>query len=320
MTRRTNPTGRTTPIKVNLLPLRWGAATAAAGFIPILVGLLTASPPPRLAAWILGICGGVAAGIVGIAQSATGQRERRVQKEISQQLKNQVRDIEQRKKEIELERDRLQLARTQSNQALGQAGALMLQIWLQRSQDTLDRLLQFLMKSLHSALSARGPVTVSFLQYHGGGRMGLPDPLLDNGSQVIYTIRDYFGDDNLNAKWQITRSSEEEVVAKRVYDEEQPWKKGVVVPDTSSPGWSEHAVLQMPTLKGRIKSYCRAPLKLAGQPLGFLCVDAAEPNGVTRDDYNEMIEPFGLTIATGFAVYYMTTSNAHESGQGVPDD
>lgn len=306
---------------------RWGVGTGAAAFIPILVGLLTANPAPSSLAWAVGTTGGVVAGIVGTAQAAVNQREKAQLKKSADDLKattSEMADanlvLEDHKTSLTTEINMLQLARSSSNRALSLAGETILKILLLKDEKSVDRLLVHLLDGLHSTFESKGPVNVSFLQYHGGAKFGLPEPIQDSTRQVVYTVRESTGHmPEIASKWTIPLGAKEIGVINRVFAEEDPWQDGVLIEDTSNPALQRFAVLQNPHLAEKgVGSYCRIPLLLRKNQLGLLCVDAVKPMTLTQPEFQDVILPYGNTIASGFAAYAVALGNLGNGKQEGP--
>jgi hypothetical protein len=293
--------------------LRWGLATATVAFLPILVGLLTADRKPSSVAWLVAALATLGAGSVGALQAHQNEKSAGEARDTQRTLQHHNEELSKANNELAEAKARMEVARAEANAALGQTGRFLLDILLYRNQDSLNRTIQFLLESLHLTLSDRGRVLITFLQYHGGADYGLPDPAHDGRAIVIYSIRSQAGAIDIGQHWQIEKDGQDEQVASRVLTGQPPWEKGVLISDLTDPNWASQAVLRLPNSNGRVGSYCRIPLALAGWPLGFLCIDAESPGALHWKDY-ETIEPLAAALATGFAIFKYTVKAGSSAG------
>jgi hypothetical protein len=290
----------------------WGVGTALVAFVPILVGLLTANPSPTRLVWVLGIIGGVVAGLFGGAQARVNALEKNALKAEKNAFERKAVELAQttdlleaRVRELDKEKNELQLSRSRTASALSQAGLLIYMLTRYRTEQQLNQLLEYYLRALHGALSERGRLSVYFLQYHGGPRRGLPLPTPLGGRTMVYSVRRSVGDIGEVDQWSIFEGTTEAELAANVLDGKAPFPRGLVVDDVQASGWQElGAILQNGAVNGDVKSYCRAPITIDTQYLGFLCVDGTTADIVQRSEYEEVITPFAHSIAGGFAVYY----------------
>jgi hypothetical protein len=293
---------------------RWGLATATVAFLPVMVGLLTADRKPSSAAWLVAALATIGAGGVGAFQAHQNESSAREDRAMQQTLEDQNDELTKANNELAQAKERLEIARAQANAALGQTGRFLLDILLHRNQDSLNRIVQFLLESLHLTFSDRGRLLITFLQYHGGSEYGLPEPT-SGSHKVSYSIRSQAGALDIGHSWQIEKDSQDDEVALRVLSGKPPWEKGILISDLTAPNWANQAVLRLPGSNGKVGSYCRIPLALAGKPLGFLCIDAESPGALDWKDY-ETVEPLAAALATGFGIFKFTTKAAKSSPAG----
>ena len=160
-------------------------------------------------------------------------------------------------------------------------------------------LVQLLWFTLDKRLEGASPLRVMFLIRHGGSASGQPEPqITDDGlAPIIYNARSLAGF-NDDQTYTIRFASPDEVFAKRLLAQEPGLKHGLLIEDVTKKSPEECSLL--PSGEG-IMSYCRVAVRDPATHHGILCVDAWEPNSLTKGD-REVIGAFSAMLAVGLTL------------------
>jgi hypothetical protein len=212
---------------------------------------------------------------------------------------------EQKKSNASLadEQERLELERRKATRSLGQACTYLYNLTRSGELKQLDDLIKFVSDSLPFMLQKQGAITATFLTCHGDVTLGLPAANAVGDAEVACSMRARAGDGPIAREWVIDARSPDFTVVPRFFSQEAPWSNGLVVRDTSVPDIADLLVLRMPGTEDKAGSLLRMPVLFESRPLGILCLDSEKVGALDRRTYTEIVEPFAVTLAAGFAIY-----------------
>lgn len=265
-------------------PLGWGLFAGVAAFVPMVIGLLTANPPPGGSLYGFALITAVVVAVAGAIKTRSDGET--------------IRALQTSERELSREKMRLAQARADTQQTLSLLGAALLGVARRRDDTTLNNYVRSLLDQLHTTLSDRAPCRVYLMQ--------TAESLGDDRSFALRLAGSPVGH-RPNLTWTIAHGTREAELAREIMARKSIWSGGSLLqPDVRNPRF--HLLKQLappdhesPDNEERtVVCWCRTAVASGDDLFGLLCVDVWDAEALSGPADESLVDSFATLLTTGF--------------------